>query len=66
LDLPPALSGFISIPDSVECLSFSQGSRRLLDQVLLFGSESKLQTFQASPGMGVLAVNHLYTFHLGV
>jgi hypothetical protein len=47
LDIPHRLSGFISVPDSVETLSFSpipKGSDRL---VLGFGNDSKLQAIKA-------------------
>jgi hypothetical protein len=47
LDLPPALSGFIHIPDSVEVLSFHQPRKRVL-RVLAFGSDSRLK--EVRPG----------------
>jgi hypothetical protein len=48
LDLPPALSGFVSIPDSVEILKFHRDDRRQLERTLLFGSESRLSKFNTT------------------
>jgi hypothetical protein len=42
LDLPRSLSGFISIPDSVETLVLFGRLRRIQTQVLSFGVESRL------------------------
>jgi hypothetical protein len=47
LDLPPGLSGLVSIPDSVEVLSFCPDWQLRPQRVFTFGSESKLKYFSA-------------------
>jgi hypothetical protein len=49
LDLPPDMSGFVSIPDSVEILSFHRSSRCSHQLTLVFGCGSRLVKISAIP-----------------
>jgi hypothetical protein len=61
LDLPFGLSGFVSIPDSVEILSLGQHSRRSWwrrkSLALSFGSDSRLTAIQGESGRFFLQVS---------
>jgi hypothetical protein len=43
LDLPPRLSGVVSIPDSVEVLSFYGSVGVISERTLVFGRDSRLR-----------------------
>jgi hypothetical protein len=47
LDLPPQLPVFLSIPDSVEILSFQSAPPPLHDRTLIFGPDSRLTEIRA-------------------
>jgi hypothetical protein len=49
LDLPPALAGYVPIPDSVEVLSFCPEPTLRPQRTFTFGSGSRLRRFGATP-----------------
>jgi hypothetical protein len=59
LDLPSRLSGFVSIPDSIEVLSFHIERGCAIERVLTFGGDSRLRDLRAIANREFMATRPL-------
>jgi hypothetical protein len=59
LDLPPELSGLVSIPDSVEVLSFYRNYKGSCEWTLSFGIDSRLREIRPASASGLVPAHEI-------